>query len=324
MADMTTGADVATESLEERHLRRKRMHRNAKTGTDDASQVTEADYLVSGPLRYVLPYPFTFKVNVKRRWVNKPFLEVFEKEFPHFDWRRECSLGNVTINSRKKPLREPERLTLRDGDWIDHRVHRHESPVHKFDTIPILHNGDDLIAISKPASVPIHPCGSFRKNSLTYLLRLQHGLRDLFGIHRIDRQTSGLVIFAKNKEVAKRVAEEIRENRVQKEYLALVHGCFPAEQVVCNDALKFDPVSKRGTCCESEGKPARTDFNRIWVDLENKTSLVRCQPKTGRTHQIRLHLEKLGFPILNDPKYGACSKLVQEDEQTKFQHPALP
>lgn len=193
---------------------------------------------------------------------------------------------------------------MRNGDWIDLKVHRHESPVHNFPKIQIITTDDDLIAISKPASVPIYPNGTFRKNSLTYLLRLQHGLSDLFGVHRIDRQTSGLVLFARTTSTAKKIAEQIRDRQVEKTYVALVTRRFPEHDITCQEPLAFDPMSKRSKVCHEKGKSSETFFHRVWFDEKSEVSLVECQPKSGRTHQIRVHLAHLGFPIANDPKYG--------------------
>jgi len=132
--------------------------------------------------------------------------------------------------------------------------------------------------------------------------------------HSLDRQTSGLVIFARNKEQAKLLSNKFHDRQVQKTYIARVVGKFPSETIVCNQKLEFDEHDCVGSCNDS-GKEATTIFKLVSYNFETGHSLVECKPLTGRTHQIRLHLQYLGHPIVNDPLYGSdCNSYRMEDD----------
>jgi 23S rRNA-/tRNA-specific pseudouridylate synthase len=213
---------------------------------------------------------------------------------------------------------------LHHNDLMVHRVHRHEPPV-SADPLTILHLDSDMVAINKPHSIPVHPCGRYRHNSVVFLLGKEHNLRNLHTIHRLDRLTSGLLLFARNLTTAQRMEQQIRERQVSKEYICKVHGKF-TEQVnkIFNESIKnFDatihficsePVlctepivivtHKLGICrVDPAGKTCLTSFTRLSYDIHKDISILKCEPKTGRMHQIRVHLQWLGHPIVNDPLY---------------------
>uniref|UniRef100_H2Z6U9 Pseudouridine synthase RsuA/RluA-like domain-containing protein n=1 Tax=Ciona savignyi TaxID=51511 RepID=H2Z6U9_CIOSA len=191
---------------------------------------------------------------------------------------------------------------------VSARLHRHEGPV--LDTqVEIIRDDSKFLVVNKPASIPIHPCGRFRNNSLVYILAKEFGYRGLLGCHRIDRLTSGIVIFGKTKNIAQKVTKEISSREVEKEYICKVVGEFPSAEngpIECTQPVcVFSCKLGYSVAWEVEGivsKEASTSFSRMWTD--GKTSIVLCKPKTGRTHQIRVHLQYLGYPILNDPIYN--------------------
>jgi RluA family pseudouridine synthase len=193
----------------------------------------------------------------------------------------------VTVNGEEVALD----AVVKDNDVICHRVHRHEPPV-TATPIEILVSNDDIVVVNKPSSIPVHPCGRYRHNSVVFLLGREHGLKNLHTVHRIDRLTSGILMFAKSASKARKLESEIRGREVLKEYVCRVEGEFPSELVECNEPILV--VShKIGICRVSpDGKPCHTDFCRI--STNKQTSIVRCIPHTGRMHQIRVHLQWLG------------------------------
>lgn len=128
-------------------------------------------------------------------------------------------------------------------------------------------------------------------------------MTNLFTIHRIDRLTSGILMFARTLSKAQELESQVRNRQIEKEYICRVQGEFPSEEVVCEEPIKV-VTHKIGVCrvCTSEGKPCRTVFKRL--NYDGKTSIVKSVPHTGRMHQIRVHLQWLGYPIVNDPIYN--------------------
>ena len=214
---------------------------------------------------------------------------------------------------------------VKNGDWISHKIHRHEPAVLNR-KIQIVFENDDIMVVNKPSGVAIHPCGKYRYNTLIYILYNQYE-KQLFSAHRLDRVTSGLLILCKNKQMAQNIAQKIRDRDMKKTYLARVHGKFPTkinhknqnqdqdqqEQKINDNDDKIEIISvNQPIKCKNhqkgiheinkDGKEAMTEFK--FISYNGETSLVECYPKTGRTHQIRLHLQYLGHPIINDVVYG--------------------
>ncbi|KAJ1788119.1 DRAP deaminase, partial [Coemansia sp. RSA 2399] len=131
---------------------------------------------------------------------------------------------------------------------------------------------------------------------------IKHGYTGLFPVNRLDRLTSGLMLIGLNANVARNMEVDFRLHRIQKEYICKVKGDFPPEHIVCDQPIRVVAHKLSLNCVDpADGKPSTTEFQRLSGDGE--TSIVYCRPKTGRTHQIRVHLQFLGFPIANDPLY---------------------
>ena len=194
----------------------------------------------------------------------------------------------------------------------------------------------EMLVINKPAGVPVHPSGRYNFNSVVEILRAQrNGTLDPLPCNRLDRLTSGIMFIGKTRAAAEKLGNEIRDRAVRKEYIARVTGEFPEGEVLCEKPiLQISP--KLGlNRVRANGKEARTVFRRLAyysarthdANVDNGTrgehdearedmpwrrksgySIVRCFPLTGRTHQLRVHLQFLGHPITNDPIY--CNQRV--------------
>ncbi|NWX13913.1 RUSD2 protein, partial [Aegotheles bennettii] len=210
---------------------------------------------------------------------------------------------------------------LQNNDFLRNTVHRHEPPV-TAQPIQILVENDEVVVVDKPSSLPVHPCGRFRHNTVIFILGKEHDLKELHTIHRLDRMTSGVLMFAKTTAVSKRIDEQVRERQLEKEYVCRVVGEFPEHEVVCEEPILVVSY-KVGVCrVDPKGKSCQTIFQRL--SYNGRSSVVRCLPRTGRTHQIRVHLQYLGHPILNDPIYnmeawgpdrGKGGKIDKTDEE---------
>jgi len=180
-------------------------------------------------------------------------------------------------------------------------THRHEMPI--LDRpLEIVLNNDDVVVINKPCSFPSHQCGRYYFNSLTYLLQHQYGLEGLRITHRLDRLTSGLIIFAKTLSKTQELFSNISQRNVKKEYLARVVGEFPDDEICCEQPIGALSTKMGIHWVTLDGKSAVTRFQKLFTD--GNESVVRCIPETGRTHQIRVHLQYLGYPIVNDNIYN--------------------
>lgn len=272
-----------------------------KQNETDLDYISEHDYVRIGDFLYVRPYVFEFRTNFKPRWRHQTIHDVFCQEFKHTDseyWTKEISEGRVLVDGKaiyKGTLWD-------DGMEVVHVVHRHESAVLST-PIKIACNEEGYLVVSKPPSLPIHPCGTYRRNSLQFILKAFYNTGKLLAVHRLDKETSGLVILAKNSSFAAQFSAEIKEHKFRKTYLAEVHGFFPLSISECVEPLAWNKREMKGSV-SSEGLEAKTSFKRISVNAKTNTSIVECKPLTGRTHQIRIHLTYLGHAIVNDPLYG--------------------
>ncbi|KAK2826033.1 hypothetical protein Q5P01_020247 [Channa striata] len=265
---------------------------------------SETSYYFEGGLRKVHPYYFDFKTYCKGRWIGKSLLEVFKSEFRAESveyYQKAAKEGRIRLN--ETPV-EDLSVVLRNNDHMRNTVHRHEPPV-VGTPLKVLVDDGEVLVVDKPASIPVHPCGRFRHNTVIFILGKERGISELHTVHRLDRLTSGVLLFARTLEKSKRLDQLVRDRQLEKEYVCRVEGEFPEGELVCEEPILVVSF-KIGLCrVDPNGKECRTVFQRL--SFNGKTSVVRCLPLTGRTHQIRVHLQYLGFPILNDPIYGSLA-----------------
>ncbi|XP_068436515.1 pseudouridylate synthase RPUSD2 isoform X2 [Clinocottus analis] len=264
----------------------------------------ETSYYFEGGLRKVYPYYFDFKTYCKGRWIGKSLLEVFKSEFRAESieyYQQAAKEGRIRLN--ETPV-EDLSMVLRNNDLMKNTVHRHEPPVIGR-PLEVLVDDGEVLVVNKPASIPVHPCGRFRHNTVIFILGKERGISELHTVHRLDRLTSGVLLFARTLETSKKLDQLVRDRQVEKEYVCRVEGEFPEGELISEQPILVVSF-KIGLCrVDPKGKDCRTVFQRL--SFNGKTSVVRCSPLTGRTHQIRVHLQYLGFPILNDPIYGSSA-----------------
>lgn len=231
------------------------------------------------------------------------------------------------------------RATIKNGDMISHTLHRHEPPV-TAQPIGIVYEDNDMIVINKPAGVPVHPAGRYNFNSIVEIMRAERSYTwNPLPCNRLDRLTSGVMFIGKNAKAAEKLCMQIQGRSVKKEYVARVIGKFPEGDIVCEQPVMQISPKLGLNRARASGKDARTVFKRLayyppaqksndskveredgrsekekirdskmeWKGKEGH-SIVRCRPVTGRTHQLRVHLQFLGHPISNDPIY--CNQRV--------------
>lgn len=171
-------------------------------------------------------------------------------------------------------------------------------------SLEVLYEDEELLAVNKPGDVLSHPTDKAANNSVTVILSKQFPQGRHFLAHRLDRETSGVLLLAKSSTAAARLQEQFAGRRIKKEYWAIVSGNARFKRKIVDAPLGYDEHEirvRQKVCLGSEGHPAVTHFYAL--ALTEKASLIRAVPKTGRLHQIRAHLAWLGLPILGDKLY---------------------
>jgi 23S rRNA pseudouridine1911/1915/1917 synthase len=216
--------------------------------------------------------------------------------------------GRVWLNGRLP--RKSERLAL--GDVIEIEVPRPEPAELAPEPIPleIVYQDRDLAVIEKPAGLVVHPAPGHRTGTLVHAL-LYH-LPDLSGIggvlrpgivHRLDRDTSGLLLVAKNDEAHRRLAGALKRREIRRIYLAASWGHLREDQQVVAAPIGRSPRHRQRMAVVEGGRAALTRFRRL--ERWRGADLLRAELETGRTHQIRVHLASIGHPVVGDKVYGA-------------------
>lgn len=175
--------------------------------------------------------------------------------------------------------------------------------------IGVVHEDADLVVIDKPAGMATHPGpGWWHGSAVNALLQHCGGWKGIGGVatpgivHRLDRDTSGLLVFAKGEATHRQLLEEVAAGRMLRSYLALVEGRIPGPGVIALP-LGRDPEDRERVRVTSGGKAAVTHFTPL-AEAPGPRTWLELRLRTGRTHQIRVHLAHLGYPVMGDPRYG--------------------
>ncbi len=171
----------------------------------------------------------------------------------------------------------------------------------------ILHQDDSVLVIDKPAGLPMHTTAKFWRNTLTALLRERYPDEQMEVAHRIDRETSGVLLIARNRRVASFLTRAFARRAVGKTYLALVKGQPPDRGRIDRPLKLLDTKSHVMMGVAAGGLPAVTTFEVLRRYADH--ALCAAHPETGRQHQIRVHFQSLGHPIVGDKLYGAGEEL---------------
>lgn len=175
--------------------------------------------------------------------------------------------------------------------------------------LAIVYEDSDLIVVNKSKGMVVHPSAGHQSGTLVNALL--HHCDDLSGIngverpgivHRIDKDTSGLLVVAKNDQSHTSLAEQLANKEVERKYEAIVHGVIEHEEGMIDAPIGRDPKDRQKMGIVDNGKPAITHFQVL--QRFPKYTHVECQLETGRTHQIRVHMKYINHPLVGDPKYG--------------------
>ena len=242
-----------------------------------------------------------YRSHVPPQYDSFPIEKYFATRFSYQDeeeWSRQIRAGKIIVNGKVALIGQKLRasdLTITNGGFrIEPAADR---------TLNVIYEDKNIRAFNKSAPIPVHPCGRYFKNSMTEILKDVYPDEVPRPIQRLDVTTTGVIVFARTQKAAAFLMQEFKQNRVEKEYFALVEGVPRSKQFTIDKPIGKLTASKRVVGEEIPGsQPARTDVE--WLTSINNCSLLKVIPRSGRTNQIRVHLASEGLPIYNDSVYG--------------------
>ena len=219
------------------------------------------------------------------------------------EWQAHVEQGRVTLEGVVATGSE----AVKPGDEVIYTVHGYTEP-----EVPThyehIWDDDEFLVVGKPAGAPIHSTGRIFYNTFTSVLRREFGNEELQPMHRLDRDTSGIMLFAKTRDTAARFQKNLDRMLLRKLYRVVVNGDFPDEMVECALPLREDPDGAIRDQMRhfEDGKPCLTRFHKQGVvrGPHGPLSVLIAELCTGRKHQIRAHLHALGYPVVGDRIYA--------------------
>jgi 23S rRNA pseudouridine1911/1915/1917 synthase len=246
--------------------------------------------------------PYVFESELTCRALGVPLLDHLAGRFAYQSrevWEARVRAGDVTLDGRKltdpgEPLPASGMLSYLHGTYREPEVPTDWR---------VLYSAATWMAVEKPAGMPVHSTSRIFRQSLSWQVRRLFG-KEWSPVHRLDRDTSGLVLFGRGREALSRLGRWFSERTVSKRYLALVHG-NPREDFLVDAPLGSaeDPRIQMKQAVRSDGKECQTSFRVLGPDDRGRGVWLEAAPRQGRTHQIRAHLEFAGFSIVGDLLY---------------------
>lgn len=215
--------------------------------------------------------------------------------------------GQILVNGETKKAK----YAVKEGDVISYEVPEPEVVEYVAEDLPleIVYQDEDVAVVNKPQGMVVHP--SAGHTSGTLVNALMYHIKDLSGIngvlrpgivHRIDKDTSGLLMIAKNDQAHLALADELKDKKSLRKYWAIVHGNLPNDRGVIEAPIGRSEKDRKKQAVTAKGKPALTRFQVL--ERFGDYTLVELQLETGRTHQIRVHMAYIGHPVAGDEVYG--------------------
>jgi len=227
--------------------------------------------------------------------------------FSRNEWQKRLVAGEIKISGYT--ARASRRLNA--GDTIEFTYAMRNEPEVPTE-IPIIYEDDNYLAVNKPAGLPVHPSGIYKERTVTTLLAQRGTLKEPYPLHRIDRETSGVLVLARNRRAAAAFQKVLRAGKIDKDYLVAVEGDYrgplDAKGFIyrrTNSRLPRQRFFTADTPPEDalEAQPCRTVFS-VLKKQKGDLTLLQARLFTGRMHQIRATLSSLGYPVVGDKLYG--------------------
>jgi UPF0176 protein len=275
-----------------------------------------ATYALSQP--GCTPYDNLRKIHVAGRFAGLPlidFLDAYQPRIGRTQWQAWIAAGDIVHMPSRQAVSETE--NVKEGQCFEQHMPNTTEPAIN-PNIVVLHEDASIVVVNKPAPLPTHPSGRFNQNSLLNIVNHAYPNEKLRVAHRLDANTTGLVVLCRKHQSARFIQPQFDENylrnkntnrilkafpSVKKTYQARVHGHPRWDQLVCTAAISEEPTTARGArSIDQSGLSAQTEFH-VLRRCDDGTSIVEAKPQTGRTHQIRIHLWHLEHAIVGDPLY---------------------
>lgn len=268
----------------------------------------EALRKASNPLPGSVPAENRRPVNIPASHDKRRLLEVLIDLFPQIpadEWEARCDAGRFVsyggaVRGKDHVVRAGERVLQIFPGAVEPDVST---------DIRLVHEDEALIVVNKPAPLPMHASGRFHRNTLQYFLNEVYGPKYPRPVHRLDANTTGLVMFARTRHFCRLLQRQFLGGTVEKNYLVRIKGRPESQRFFSNAPISAMPGEMgTRTVDEMDGLVSRTDFE-VLATFDDGTSLLEATLGTGRTNQIRVHLWKLGMPVVGDPAYLEGGKL---------------
>ncbi len=257
---------------------------------------------------YLETTTYTIPEGVRRERADKVLAHAFP-EHSRSAFQRALEAGLVKVDGKVIP----QDLEVKTGQIIEFSFPEVvQAEIHAVDIpLKVIFEDKHLIVLNKAAGMVVHPGVGTGEDTMVHAL-LAHcagGLSGIGGVerpgivHRLDKETTGLIVVAKNDNAHRALADQFASRALKKEYVALVSGAPKKDSGVIDSAISRHPVHRHRMTTGEGGRPSRTDWT-VEKRFGVFAALVRCHIHTGRTHQIRVHLKALGHPLLGDSTYG--------------------
>ncbi|MDQ1147268.1 23S rRNA pseudouridine1911/1915/1917 synthase [Bacillus sp. SORGH_AS 510] len=266
---------------------------------------------------------------IPMEWNGKTLEEVFRqiweapKKLTHtFRMENRILLDGVRVNWT---------LPLHSGEVLQMRLFTEEplSVIPHFHDIDVLYEDDHVIVINKPPFMNTHPNDTNEDhttltNALAFYLQAKGENRNIRQVHRLDRDTSGAILFAKHALAGAILDKMLEKREIKRTYIAAVNGVFNQKKGRINAPIGKDRHHATRRRVSNTGQEAITNYHVLFEDKHKQISIVKCWLETGRTHQIRVHLSHTGHPIIGDILYGGEKKINRQAlhaAKLEFHHP---
>ena len=273
---------------------------------------------------------FIISEETEGKRIDRYLANVLADKFSRVKIKELILAGKVLVNREvcKKP-----KFILYSGQSVQINYEVSEVLKTRAENIPIevVYEDKDLIVVNKPAGMVVHPAsGNVGGTLVNALLHYTKSLSKLGGdiragiVHRLDKDTSGVMVVAKNDKAHEILARAFKRHEIKKVYWAVVKGVAEHDEMRSEAPLGRSVYDRRKVIVQKEeGKESRTHF--MVLKRFKNASLIEARPETGRTHQIRVHLKHLGYPVLGDTVYGIASPLINRQalhaKSISFVHP---